>query len=758
MSSPVNGIDSSVTYAIESQIFNKNKNNNIAWSISSNTFTDIKFSTATGDVLGIFNDQTGGPTGASRGLFKLNSTGTLIWSRRFQINIPEFNNYSYATNSIEGENGDIVLCNAIGDKLSFTILNNNASMVKLHKTFAVSLPAGFSFIRSVVSFRNNSLFIAAVSQRFVPVPQQEFSSSLFLVKINYLTGNIERVNHLEATDQVTRTIGPLNNIVYKGALSEIITGKFLNDEEWIIAGKKSYSFFDNNRFYAIKIDSSLAIKNSLIYTASTHSYFSASVETTPYINNDGVIQFASLKDTINIAGTSNSCYFFQTTGDLSIRNQKHLNITQTGLNSNGYKLNAVPFLKLNNQLEIIFHTNGSQNDSVLHIVEVPEGIAESGCRGNAEQFIEVSTADINQLPAPQVNAINSSSISITPHILIFNASIIEDRRFCQQKSICDTIKILGPSKFCLPVDTATFRIVKNPLCMRKTIWNLDTAYMKVMTQSGDSVIHVKFLQPFRGFIKAGFEDCVLKDSIPIEVYGIATVFDAGADTSLCPGKSLVLRATRGYKQYQWQSGELSDSISVSLPGKYRVTAFDSCDNEVSDSVEVFPGPESFDLVFSGKICQFDTAKIPLDLAFTNYSWSPSGKGLIRNGVLHLFPGINTEYIVSTIAFSGCDLKDTLKINVEQCPIYFHMPNAFTPNSDGLNDLFRPSVKGPLLSYKLQVFNRYGEIVFESSSPGIGWDGKYRGIPQASNSFVWICSYQFAGKNSTFTRGSVLLIR
>ena len=103
-----------------------------------------------------------------------------------------------------------------------------------------------------------------------------------------------------------------------------------------------------------------------------------------------------------------------------------------------------------------------------------------------------------------------------------------------------------------------------------------------------------------------------------------------------------------------------------------------------------------------------------------------------------------------------------------------LPNAFTPNNDGLNDLFGPGdiyCHPDFSDYSFNIYNRWGQLVFQTVEPGIKWDGKYNGVPQEIGVYYYTLQYSFANapvgtSNSTFTysqtpvliRGDVTLIR
>src|SRR4051812_16594495 len=87
------------------------------------------------------------------------------------------------------------------------------------------------------------------------------------------------------------------------------------------------------------------------------------------------------------------------------------------------------------------------------------------------------------------------------------------------------------------------------------------------------------------------------------------------------------------------------------------------------------------------------------------------------------------------------------------PIVF-IPTAFTPNSDGMNDVFR--VKGMnLQDFKLLVYDRWGEVVYESTNPNEGWDGSYKGNPVQNDTYVYqVTAENLKGKKLT---GAVTLV-
>ncbi|HMU73305.1 MAG TPA: gliding motility-associated C-terminal domain-containing protein, partial [Ferruginibacter sp.] len=87
-----------------------------------------------------------------------------------------------------------------------------------------------------------------------------------------------------------------------------------------------------------------------------------------------------------------------------------------------------------------------------------------------------------------------------------------------------------------------------------------------------------------------------------------------------------------------------------------------------------------------------------------------------------------------------------------------IPNAFTPNGDGKNDLFRPVLNREITEYRLQVFNRNGQLLFQSRKPGEGWDGRFLSQYAEPGSYVYVLRFRdLSGKHFTY-KGNISLLR
>ena len=122
------------------------------------------------------------------------------------------------------------------------------------------------------------------------------------------------------------------------------------------------------------------------------------------------------------------------------------------------------------------------------------------------------------------------------------------------------------------------------------------------------------------------------------------------------------------------------------------------------------------------------------------------------------PTTTTTYEVTVIDDQGCVATDTITIFVEFVPEVF-FPNAFSPNGDSFNDQFA-GVSYNVTDFHMSIFNRYGEMVYETNSfiLGTGWDGNFEGEPQEMGTYVWQVTASFNNGDAYQGSGNVILVR
>jgi gliding motility-associated-like protein len=140
----------------------------------------------------------------------------------------------------------------------------------------------------------------------------------------------------------------------------------------------------------------------------------------------------------------------------------------------------------------------------------------------------------------------------------------------------------------------------------------------------------------------------------------------------------------------------------------------------------------------------------------NHVWSPASSLVNATSLSPIAkPQENTVYKLQVTSTDNCETDSSIKITVLKG---IYIPNSFTPNSDGNNDIFRIPVTAAIASIKyFSVYNRYGALMFNTTDKNKGWDGKYKGLPAPIGTYVYIISGNEV-KGEVLLKGTVLLIR
>lgn len=159
-----------------------------------------------------------------------------------------------------------------------------------------------------------------------------------------------------------------------------------------------------------------------------------------------------------------------------------------------------------------------------------------------------------------------------------------------------------------------------------------------------------------------------------------------------------------------------------------------------------------------------TAYIPNDpIQFTNqstgaisYDWNfGDGNSSTITNPTHNYPLVGF-YNVNLIATNQFGCKDTA-VKVITIISDFQLPNIFTPNGDGTNDEFLPFTEG-VTDYHLMIFDRWGELIFESRDVKVGWDGNFNGKPCQQDAYVWKAQVKFFDGRDLNKTGSITILR
>ncbi|MEO7046277.1 MAG: gliding motility-associated C-terminal domain-containing protein [Ferruginibacter sp.] len=285
------------------------------------------------------------------------------------------------------------------------------------------------------------------------------------------------------------------------------------------------------------------------------------------------------------------------------------------------------------------------------------------------------------------------------------------------------------------------------------IFNAGNHFASYTWSNNSSASFIKVRTAGTYFVDAiSAEGCHSFDTAEVKVFANPVVA-LDHNNNLCSGQTKLLDAGK-FTFYLWNDGSSKETLLISKPGSYyvRVTDENNCQGiDTTFITHLLPSPKGF-LPHDTSMCSYATLVLNAKPGFANYLWSNNSSApsvtINKAGV----------YSLQVTDNNNCMGKESVTVSLKDCMQGFYIPNAFTPNHDGLNDVFKPVIFGNVIHYSFVVYNRFGQKVFESTDLSRAWDGSFHNMNSAANIFAWTCSYQFAGGNVENKKGSVLLMR
>lgn len=263
----------------------------------------------------------------------------------------------------------------------------------------------------------------------------------------------------------------------------------------------------------------------------------------------------------------------------------------------------------------------------------------------------------------------------------------------------------------------------------------------VFTWSNGSNGSVLKVSPFTNTVysvSGVFDGCTGSDTITIQVKPVPVAGINPSDTSVCRGDSFTLRGSSSLagSNYSWSSGSNQPNIYLTPqhPAIYTlIVDADGCRDTVMSTVHVIAIPE-VSLGPDRYLCDGAVEWLRISQGYSDYSWSDGSK----EHMLYVHePG---EYWV-VVRNQTCPATDTVLL--KECSELW-IPNAFTPDDNGVNDVFLP--KGvEIVKYEMLIFNRWGEHLFTSNVLEVGWDGVYNGEKAKSDVYYYMIRFTGQGR-------------
>ncbi|MCB9360549.1 MAG: gliding motility-associated C-terminal domain-containing protein [Flavobacteriales bacterium] len=320
-----------------------------------------------------------------------------------------------------------------------------------------------------------------------------------------------------------------------------------------------------------------------------------------------------------------------------------------------------------------------------------------------------------------------------------------------------------------------------------------------------------------------YTDTCLSVSAGTPVVWNNVIVDLGADTTLCDGESFLLNAQNAGAIFNWQDGSNNSTIMVASTGQYWVNVvLNGCSASDTVNVTVSPLPNVVANTSSSSICAGNSITLTASGA-NSYSWNNGvtngilffptttttytvtgtdinncqntdqitievntpasitlgSDSVICNNSVLLSPGQNynaylwqdgssnstflaTEsgtYSVTVVDPNNCEASAQVEI-ITECEPNLWVPNVFTPNNDGKNDVFNAVIEDAE-SYSLMIYNRWGNLIFTSDKIENGWNGTYKGNDASAGTYIYLIEYSYFKQKKLITevvRGGFTLLR
>jgi len=388
------------------------------------------------------------------------------------------------------------------------------------------------------------------------------------------------------------------------------------------------------------------------------------------------------------------------------------------------------------------------------------------CDIDTLQLHASGSGSVSWSPAYNISNVNSFNPKVSPKKTTTYYAYYSESRGCNAVDSV-VVNVVDKVDLQMPADTTICLTDSIPLTVRSN--GLHYRWSPSVFISNDTTKNpIVFPQATTSYqVTASIGKCFTAKSVNVTTVPYPSALTIG-DTGICIHQSIQLQAFGG-SIYKWTPAVFlsSDEISNPVASPTRTIQYVVQVNDILGCPK--PGFDTVIITVDEPLVDAgpsDTAIVinqPLQLFASGtaeyFTWSPP-TGLndpdIQNPVALLSE--DQRYIVNIITAAGCTASDTINVKVFKMKPGFYVPNAFTPNNDGLNDVFKPIAVGMKTINYFRVYNRNGILIFSTDNFKDAWDGSFKGSPQDADTFVWTArGIDYLG-NLVSEKGSVTLIR
>jgi len=308
-------------------------------------------------------------------------------------------------------------------------------------------------------------------------------------------------------------------------------------------------------------------------------------------------------------------------------------------------------------------------------------------------------------------------------------------------------------------------------------WSLFPDFSSLLNTFNNSNITISPVQTTTYYWQAQTDYCTISGKITVNIAVNIMSLD---DITICYGEMAKLQlfySSSGVCDIQWSpEDDIVSGAHTATPvvcpqqsTQYTaiITGADGCSDTAHCYVTVLPKllpdtieawADDYEIIAGNSVSLHATPMLGQNIS---YYWSPE-ISLDNHTAINPIatPAQTTIYTVTISDINGCTKRDTVQIKIVHLDCnepFVYIPNAFTPNGDGMNDIFRLRSK-IVKSLLLRVYDRWGELLYETNSLNDGWDGTFRGKPCDPGVYVFYVEAICIDQHSFIKKGNVTLVR
>ncbi len=265
-------------------------------------------------------------------------------------------------------------------------------------------------------------------------------------------------------------------------------------------------------------------------------------------------------------------------------------------------------------------------------------------------------------------------------------------------------------------------------------------------------------------VSTAIPGCVDADTVILNAIS-KTELTVSQSTAVCPGTTLDLSAS-GAQSYQWTPTTGLSATNISNPTAtinsnitYTIIgAYANCTPDTETISILLFTPPVVDAGEDQTIYESESAALTAISTAIIYNWLPEASldNPTSTNVVAT-PTATTTYTVIVTDLNGCTSADTVIVFVLPDDAYIYVPNAFSPNGDGINDKLEYFAKN-ITHIDFRIYNRWGQMLYQSNVPGDFWNGTYKRLPQDIGVYVYVVDALSKGGKPIKLSGNFSLLR